>query len=99
MTEPGESAVSIYQNGFFPSKAAKGDANFGDGVYVSRYIGYAATYAKPVEVRLLSGVAKVQVAWQVAVRPGSFRKANDNIWVVPDPADVRFYGLLIKEAK
>lgn len=45
----------------------------------------------------MTGPLDVQVAWQVAVRPGSFKVAADKIWVVENPEDVRPYGLLLRE--
>jgi hypothetical protein len=36
---------------------------------------------------------------QVAVNPNGVKFTKyDDIWVVPDPKDIRTYGILIKEA-
>ena len=90
---PGESALSIYKDGFEPS--SKG--TYGPGVYCSPLIDLAKQYAFRFEVPTEDGFVLVNVVVQAAVKPGCMEEHGSE-WLVKDPNHIRPYGLLIREA-
>lgn len=94
----------IVTGGFNPSLAGK----LGPGIYVSPHVEYADIFASQINVTTTQGPKKYRCIFQLAVRPGSFtiegypgcmhaNYGNENSeWLVPNPADVRPYGILCK---
>ena len=91
---PVDAMSSIYKTGFRPARV-----NFhGDGVYCSPNPTFPEHgYVGAVSLDTRNGKKSFKCMLQVAVNPDGVKIANSDIWVVPDPEDIRPYGLLIKE--
>ncbi|CAF3882566.1 unnamed protein product, partial [Rotaria sp. Silwood1] len=50
-----------------------------------------------VKLNTKMGEKVFKIMLQVAVNPDGVRVANEDIWVVQQPEDIRTYGILIKE--
>ncbi|CAF2988663.1 unnamed protein product, partial [Rotaria sp. Silwood2] len=87
---------SIYKTGFRSARVAA----FGAGVYCSPDPKFPEKgYVGVVQCDTQQGKKKFKCMLQVAVNPDGVRIATDKeIWVVPNPEDIRPYGILIKEA-
>jgi len=89
---PGILVHSLQVGGTNNVKARNG-AVFGTGIYLSPKWEVAQGYSTGIPV---PGLGTVKVVFQVRVHTGNYKKHNANIWTVPDPADVRPYGVLFK---
>lgn len=93
---PVDAMASIYKTGFRKARVHA----YGDGVYCSPdpkfpEVGYVGIVACDTE----EGRKKFKCMLQVAVNPDGVKFTTDKqIWVVPDPEDIRPYGILIKDA-
>jgi hypothetical protein len=90
-----DALASINQTGFRPARVAA----CGPGVYCSpnpKFPEQGFVRAVPLDTR--NGKKSFKCMLQVAVNPDGVQIAQSNIWVVPDPKDIRPYGILIKEA-
>lgn len=87
---------SIYQTGFRCARVVA----YGPGVYCSPDPTFPERgYVGTVSLDTKSGKKDFKCMLQVAVNPDGVRLTSDKrIWVVPDPKDIRPYGILIKEA-
>ncbi|CAF3849445.1 unnamed protein product [Rotaria sp. Silwood1] len=85
---------SIFKTGFRPARAAA----FGPGVYCSPNPKFPEVgYVRPVPLDTQQGEKSFICMLQVAVNPDGVQFPTNDIWVVPDPKDIRPYGILIKE--
>jgi hypothetical protein len=74
--------------------------HYGEGVYCSPNPDFPEQdgYVDTVSFDTKQGTKKYKCMLQVAVNPDGVKFTEDeNIWVVPDPKDIRPYGILIKE--
>jgi hypothetical protein len=87
---------SIYLNEF---RKARVDA-YGEGVYCSPNPQFPEKgYVQRVQLDTQKGSKGFKCMLQVAVNPDGVKfTTQDDIWVVPNPKDIRPYGILIKEA-
>jgi hypothetical protein len=86
---------SIFQGGFRTARVAA----YGAGVYCSpnpAWLGDSG-FVGAVQLDTKQGKKSFKCMFQVAVNPASVNCNNGDIWVVPDPKDIRPYGILIKE--
>ncbi len=90
-----DAAGSIYTTGFRPSEVGR----YGPGVYRSPDPKFPEKgYVTPVELDTQEGKKKFKCMLQVAVNPNGVKFTSDkDIWVVPNPQNIRPYGILIKE--
>lgn len=87
--------TSIFVGGFRPARVAV----YGPGVYCSpgpAWLGNTG-FVGTVELDTTQGKKKFKCMFQVAVNPNGVNCATNDIWVVPNPQDIRPYGILIKE--
>ncbi|UJR38800.1 hypothetical protein I4U23_031465 [Adineta vaga] len=90
-----DALASIYKTGFRTARVAA----YGPGVYCSpspswlEKTGFVGT----VKLDTLKGTKNFQCMFQVAVNPNDVKCATNEIWVVPEPKNIRPYGILIKE--
>ncbi|CAF3283490.1 unnamed protein product, partial [Rotaria sp. Silwood2] len=91
-----DAVASIFENGFRPARTTA----YGPGVYCSPNPKFPENgYVAVVELETQKGKKKFACMLQVAVNPiGVKFTADKDIWVVPNPQDIRPYGVLIKEA-
>ena len=80
-------------------------AGYGPGVYCSPNISTAESYAsgKAITIQTNNGPKRFKFVFQCCVNPATLnntrtRDGGDNVWVAPSGADIRPYGILIKEA-
>lgn len=86
--------ANIHENGFCVAR----NAAHGCGVYCSPDPKFPENgYVKPVTIDTQRGQKTFKVMLQVAVNPDGVKFATNDIWVVPNPPDIRAYGVLIKE--
>jgi hypothetical protein len=86
---------SIFENGF---RTARVDL-YGPGVYCSPNPTFPENgYVHSVLLDTQQGKKSFKCMLQVAVNPDGVNIATDDIWVVPDPKNIRPYGIIIKEA-
>ncbi|CAF3880912.1 unnamed protein product, partial [Rotaria sp. Silwood1] len=93
---PINALASIFKQGFRPARVAV----YGPGVYCSPnpvWLG-DSVFVGAVELDTEKGKKKFKCMFQVAVNPASVQCPSDDIWVAPQPQDIRPYGILIKEA-
>ncbi|CAF5025723.1 unnamed protein product [Rotaria sp. Silwood1] len=92
---PVDAVASIFENGFRPARITV----HGDGVYCSPNPKFPENgYVATVELDTQEGKKKFKCMLQVAVNPDAVRFTKDkDIWVAPNPEDIRPYGVLIKE--
>eukprot|EP01084_Bolivina_argentea_P284001 486571_1 len=102
-----QAGASIYNDEFKPGS---GNA-YGTGIYCSPDINVAASYAQyrgGVKIETNQGTKSFLFVFQVAVNPETMNKPelipnfnpaceNINYWIAPTGADIRSYGILIKE--
>ena len=71
----------------------------GRGVYVTPHIRTAEMYTRVTNLSHNGEQKNVRIILQCRVRPSAIRKTTDSrgYWVINDPADVRPYGVLMKE--
>ncbi|CAF0942339.1 unnamed protein product [Rotaria sordida] len=93
---PVDAMASIYKTGFRSARVAA----YGSGVYCSPDpIFPEVSYVKAVECDTQQGKKMFKCMLQVAVNPDGVNFTSDkSIWVVPNPEDIRPYGILIKDA-
>ncbi|CAF3702431.1 unnamed protein product [Rotaria sordida] len=93
---PVDAMASIYKTGFRSARVAA----YGSGVYCSPDpIFPEVGYVKAVECDTQQGKKMFKCMLQVAVNPDGVNFTSDkSIWVVPNPEDIRPYGILIKDA-
>lgn len=86
---------SIYKTGFRKARVHA----YGEGVYCSPDPTFPERgYVGDVEFDTQQGKKKFKCMLQVAVNPDTVIFTSDKgIWVVPEPEDIRPYGILIKE--
>eukprot|EP01084_Bolivina_argentea_P071611 130134_1 len=97
--------ASIYYTGFRISNGKNGTAAaYGPGVYCSPDVSVAEAYAhgKMVTIPTIYGSKAFKFVFQVCVNPSTINStrrhgAPDNYWIAPTSADIRAYGILIKE--
>ncbi|UJR24576.1 hypothetical protein I4U23_005951 [Adineta vaga] len=93
-TLPFDAAISIYNKGF---RSARTTA-YGDGVYCSpRPTFVEKSYVGTATIDTKLGKKSYKIMLQVAVNPDGIYCANDDVWVVQLPENIRTYGLLIKD--
>ncbi|CAF4915213.1 unnamed protein product, partial [Rotaria sp. Silwood1] len=93
---PINALASIFKQGFRPARVAA----HGPGVYCSPnpvWLG-DSVFVGAVELDTEKGKKKFKCMFQVAVNPESVQCPINDIWVAPQPQDIRPYGILIKEA-
>jgi len=94
-----QNANSILKNSLMvggTSGVPDNGAVLGRGIYLSPDINVAAHPQYSVPVR--KGEHTYQLVFQVRVRQGSFNQhRNGSVWVVGNPAEVRPYGILLRE--
>ncbi|CAF2588082.1 unnamed protein product [Rotaria sp. Silwood2] len=92
---PVNALANIYENGFNKARIAV----YGAGVYCSPNPKIPEKqFTKAVDVNTQLGKKKFKCMLQVAVNPNGVRFVKQaDIWVVPNPQDIRPYGILIKE--
>lgn len=90
-----DAMADIHVGGF--ERARK--IGYGSGVYCSPSPKYTeAYYAGAPSIDTEHGTQQYKCMLQVAVNPsGVTFTPNNDIWVVPNPEDIRSYGILIKE--
>jgi hypothetical protein len=90
-----DSLASIYKTGFHQARKVA----YGSGVYCSPNPKYPEqNYVRAVDVDTEHGKKKFKCMLQVAVNPSDVTFTADNdIWLVPNPVNIRSYGILIKE--
>ena len=93
---PVDALASIYQSGFRTAR----NAVYGQGVYCSPNPKFPESgYIRAVSIEIKNDKKSYKCMLQVAVNPdGVAFHANNEIWVVADPKNIRPYGILIKEA-
>jgi hypothetical protein len=86
---------SIYRDGFRKARTCA----YEDGVYCSPNPRFPEDgYTGVVSLDTQQGLKRFKCMLQVAVNPAGVKfTSNKDIWVVPDPKDIRPYGILIKE--
>jgi hypothetical protein len=91
-----DAMASIHKTGFRTARVAA----YGGGVYCSPDPTFPERgYVGVVEFDTEQGKKKFKCMLQVAVNPDGVKFTSDpKIWVVPNPEDIRPYGILIKEA-
>ncbi len=90
-----DAAASIHETGF---RAARVTA-YGPGVYCSPNPAFPENgYVARVLLDTKEGRKAFKCMLQVAVNPYGVNIANQDIWVVENPKNIRTYGILIKEA-
>ncbi|CAF1466423.1 unnamed protein product, partial [Rotaria sordida] len=92
---PVDAVASIFESGFRPARKIA----HGNGVYCSPNPKFPENgYVATVELDTQKGKKKFKCMLQVAVNPDTVRFTMDkDIWVAPNPQDIRPYGVLIKE--
>lgn len=92
---PVDAAGNIYKTGFRQARVAV----YGEGVYCSPDPKVPENgYVRPVSLETQQGTKKYICMLQVVVNPDGVAVHCDNkIWVVADVANIRPYGILIKE--
>ena len=91
-----DAVASIYEKEFRLARVHY----HGSGVYCSPDPKFPENgYVTPVELDTEYGKKKFICMLQVAVNPNSVKMVptDENIWIVPNPQDIRPYGILIKE--
>ena len=100
--DPADAMANIHNNGFLPAQRAA----YGPGVYCSPRQSTAEGYAEQIAMRCRDQnqgghtQKNFKFMLQVAVKPGAntlTARSDDNVWSVQNPADIRAYGILIKE--
>jgi len=91
-----DAMASIFTTAFRTARVAV----HGPGVYCSPNPLFPENgYVSTVPLETVNGVKNFKCMLQVAVNPdGVIFSTNPDIWVVPDPKNIRPYGILIKEA-
>ncbi len=86
---------SIYLKGFRKARIHA----YGEGVYCSPNPQFPEkSYTGVVFLDTQQGLKRFKCMLQVAVNPAGVKFTSDkDIWVVPDPKDIRPYRILIKE--
>ena len=98
-----EAGASIYKGAFRISNNQNGTAAaYGPGVYNSPDIRVGQGYSKAVTIETKKGSKRFYYVLMVAVNPANLNStrtpgAPDNYWIAPTPADIRPYGILLKE--
>jgi hypothetical protein len=91
---PVDALASIFTNEF---RTARVTAH-GTGVYCSPNPKFPEKgYTSKIHLDTKKGKKVFKCMLQVAVNPDGVKFATNDIWVVPDPKDIRPYGILIKE--
>ena len=92
---PIDAAASIHKSGF---REARVNVH-GAGVYCSPDPTFPVkNYVGTVQLQTKQGSKKFMCMLQVAVNPDGVKLTPaPKIWVVPDPKDIRTYGILIRE--
>lgn len=92
---------SILNSGFRVGPRQKFSSSCGAGVYCTPFVDVAAAYASAQSIQGHS----VQIVLQLRVDPTKIKRVTtgtefeNKYWVINDPADMRAYGVLIREAK
>lgn len=97
----GESLPGILCSGFRVGSRQKFEKETGAGIYCTPWIGVAQHYSRPKEM----GGHSVQIVLQLRVKPSAIRPITSSTatefekkyWVINDPADIRAYGVLLRE--
>lgn len=83
-------------------KDARTGEKIGTGIYCTPKVKTAAEYSPVVEV----DGRKVQFVFQCRVRPQAIKRIHEEVgresgayWLINDPADIRPYGVLVREAE
>lgn len=91
-----DALASIFNTGFRTARVAV----HGPGVYCSPNPTFPEnSYVGTVPIKTQNGEKNFKCMLQVAVNPDGVNIATSDIWVVPDPKDIRPYGILIKEVE
>jgi hypothetical protein len=70
----------------------------GAGVYVTPYMKTARGYASRTSLNFNGESRRVEVVLQCRVRPSAIKQTSrDDYWVINDPADIRPYGVLMRD--
>jgi len=87
--------ANIYRHSFCRARVAA----YGSGVYCSPNPTFVENgYVKSVTIETQRGPKTFKAMLQVAVNPdGVTFTSDDNVWLVPNPANIRAYRILIKE--
>ena len=90
-----DAMANIHRTGFRPARTHL----YGNGVYCSPNSTFLEPhYVGEVEINTEKGLKKYRFMLMVAVNPdGVTYTKNENIWVVPEPENIRPYGILIKQ--
>ncbi|UJR29263.1 hypothetical protein I4U23_010477 [Adineta vaga] len=94
---PVDAMASIFRNGFRVARIAA----YGPGVYCSPDPAFSENgYVGIVTILTQQGEKRFKCMLQVAVNPdGLETTSHSGIWVVPEPENIRPYGILIKKAE
>lgn len=91
---PVDALASIFTTEFRTARIAV----HGAGVYCSPNPSFPESgYTSEIPLNTKTGKKTFKCMLQVAVNPDGVKIATNDIWVVPDPKDIRPYGILIKE--
>lgn len=92
---PVDAMASIHKTGFRPARVTA----YGGGVYCSPNPKFPDEqgFVRPVKIKTKRGIVDVRCMLQVAVNPDGVKEGTSDIWVVPEPRNIRPYGMLVKE--